>query len=188
VLTSFLLPLLQTALTIITVIRTVTALLAKTIATANEVIVGTGKEIGTGTVDGGTETNASVSLTVIGNAQTVVAVVTAKGIVVLNAVVTVKKAARATKRNADGSIRAKMTDVGHTAAFRTREAHLAVPAAAAAANATVVARQNAVRPHPWGRSRSRNASARPAVGTSMHRVTNSTRRCRQNKLVRITLF
>jgi hypothetical protein len=97
----------------------------------------------------------------------------------------VKKAARRATKRADGSTRAKTTDVGHTA-LKTREAHLAVPVAAAAANATVVARQNAARPHPSGRSRSRNASARPAVGTSTHRVTNSTRPCRRNKRVRIT--
>jgi hypothetical protein len=185
VLTSFLLSLSQNALTIITVIRNVTAPLAKTIANATEVIVGTGKE--TETVAGEEETITSVSLTVIvGNAQIVV---TAKGIAIgsVNAVVIVKKDARAKKRNADGSTRAKMTDVGHSAA-RRREAPLAVPAAAVAVNVTAAARQIAAHPHLWARSRSRSASARPAAGTSTHRVTNSTRLCRRNKPVRIALF
>ena len=164
-------------------IRNVTAPLAKTIANATEVIVGKGT--GTETVAGEKETTASVSLTVIGNAQIVV---TATGSVTgsVNAAVIGKKDARAMKRNADGSTRAKMTDVGHSAAKR-REAPLAVPAAAVAVNATA-ARQIAAHPHLWARSRSRNASARPAAGTSTHRVTNSTRLCRRNKPVRIASF
>ena len=178
-LTSFLLSLSQNALTIITVIRNVTAPHAKTIANATEVIVEKGT--GTETVAGEKETTASVSLTVIGNAQIVV---TATGSV--NAVVIGKKDARATKRNADGSTRAKMTDVGHSAAKR-REVPLAVPAAAVAVNVTA-ARQIAAHPHLWAQSRSRNASARPAAGTSTLRVTNSTRLCRRNKPVRIASF
>jgi hypothetical protein len=185
VLTSFLLSLSQNALTIITVIRNVTAPLAKIIVNGTEVIVETetGKE--TGTVAGETETTASVSLTVIGNAQTAV---TAKGSAIgsANAVVIVKKDARATRRNADGSIRAKMTDVGHSAAARKKEAPLAVPVAAVAVNVTV-AHQIAALPHLWVRSRFRSASARPAAGTFMRQAMNSIRPCRRNKPVRIAL-
>jgi len=139
VLTSFLLSLLQTALIIITttVTRNVTAPLAKTIVTT--VIVGIGT--GTGTVAGETETTVTAILTVIGNAQTAV---TATGIV--NAVVIATKDGRATRKNADGSFRAKTTDVGHTAVARTRGAPLVVPAAAAAASVTV-ARKIAAHPH-----------------------------------------
>ena len=183
-LTSFLLSLSQSALTIITVIRNVTAPLAKTIATATVVIVGTGTEKGTGTAAGETETTATVSLTVIGNAQTEE---TAIAIGIVNAVVIAKKyARRATRRNADGSTRVKMTDAGHTPA-RMKEAPLAVPAVDVAVSVTV-ARQIVAHPHPWARFRSRNASARPAVGMSMHRAMNSTRPCRRNKPVRLTLF
>lgn len=146
VLTSFLLSLSQNALTIITVIRNVTAPLAKIIANATEVIAvtGTGKE--TGTVAGERETTASVSLTVIGNAR--IAVTAVKGIANGNgnAVVIAKKDARATRRNADGSTRAKMTDVGHSAPARRKEAPLAVPVAAVVVNVTV-AHQIAARPH-----------------------------------------
>ena len=127
-------------------IRNVTALLAKIIANATEVIVetGTGKE--TGTVAGERETTASVSLTVIGNAR--IAVTAVKGIANGNgnAVVIAKKDARATRRNADGSTRAKMTDVGHSAPARRKEAPLAVPVAAVVVNVTV-AHQIAARPH-----------------------------------------
>jgi hypothetical protein len=184
VLTSFLLSLSQTALitTTTTVTRNVTARLAKTIATAT-VIVGTGK--GTGTVAGETETTVTAILTVIGNAQTVV---TAIGIATetVNVVVIVTKDARASRKNVDGSSRAKTTDVDHSVA-RTRGAPLVVPAAAAAASATV-ARQIAVHPHLWARSRSRNGSVRPVVGTSMHLAMSSTLPCRQSKPVRIALF
>jgi hypothetical protein len=180
VLTSFLLSFSQTALIITnTVTRNVTAPLAKTIATAT--IVGTG----TGTVAGETETSVNAILTVIGNAQTVV---TAIGIATgtVNVVVIAKKDARATRKNADGSTRAKTTVVGHSAA-RTKGAPLAVPAVAAAASVTVV-RQNAAHPHLWARSRCRNGSARPVVGTCMHRAMNSTLPCRRNRPVRIAQF
>jgi hypothetical protein len=184
VLTSFLLSLSQSALTIITVIRNVTAPLAKTIATATVVIVGTGTEKGTGTVAGETETTATVSLIVIGNAQTEETTI---AIGTVNAVVIARKdARRATRRNADGSTRVKMTDAGPTPA-KMKEAPLAVPAVAVAVNVTV-ARQIVAHPHPWARSRSHNASARPAVGMSTPRVMNSTRPCRRNKLVRLALF
>jgi hypothetical protein len=182
VLTSFLLSLSQTALiiTTITVIRNVTAPLAKTIATATVIV-----EIGIRTVAGETETTVNAILTVIGNAQTVV---TAIGIATetVNVVVIVTKDARASRKNVDGSSRAKTTDVDHSVA-RTRGAPLVVPAAAAAASATV-ARQIAVHPHLWARSRSRNGSVRPVVGTSMHLAMSSTLPCRRNKPVRITLF
>jgi hypothetical protein len=181
VLISFLLSLSQTALiTTTTVTRNVIAPLAKTIATAT-VIVG----IGTGTVAGERETTVTAILTVIGNAQTAV---TAIGITTgtVNVVVIATKDARALRKNADGSSRAKTTDVGHLAA-RTRGAPLMVAAAAAAASVTV-ARQSAAHPHPWARSRSRNESARPVVGMSMHLAMSSTLPCRRNKPVRIALF
>jgi hypothetical protein len=180
VLTSFLLSLSQTALIITTTVtRNVTAPLAKTIVTAT-VIVG----IGTGTVAGETETSVNAILTVIGNAQTAV---TAIGIATgtVNAVV-IMKDARATRKNADGSSRAKKTDVGHTAA-RRKGAPLVVPAAAAAASVTA-AHQNVAHPHLWARLRCRNGSARPVVGTSMHRAMSSTLPCRRNKPVRIALY
>jgi hypothetical protein len=185
VLTSFLLSLSQTVLIITTTVtRNVTAPLAKTIANAT-VIVGIGTGKGTGTVAGETETTVNAILTVIGNAQTAV---TATGIV--NAVVIAMKDARATRKNADGSSRAKTTDVGHTAAVaavaaRTRGAPLVVPAGAGAASVTVVARQNAGHPHLWARSYCRNGSARRVVGTSMHRAMSNTLRCRRNKRVRM---
>jgi len=178
VLTSFLLSLLQTALTIIMVTRNVTAPLVKTIA-------GIGIGTGTGTVAGETETTVTVIRTVI-NAQTAV---TEKRIVIgitVNAVVIAMKGAHATRKNADGSTRAKTTDVGHTAA-RTRGAPLVVAVAAAAAS-VMVALQSAAPPHLWARSCSHNGSARLAVGTSMHQVMNSTLPCRRNKPVRIALF
>jgi hypothetical protein len=177
VLTSFLLSLSQTVLIITTTVtRNVTAPLAKTIATAT-VIVG----IGTGTVAGETERTVNATLTVIGNAQTVV---TATGIV--NVVVIAKKDARATRKNADESFRAKTTVDDHSAANRTRGAPLVVPAAAAAGSVMVV-RQIAAHPHLWARSHSRNGSAKPVVGTSMHRAMSSTLPCRRNKLVLIAL-
>jgi hypothetical protein len=114
--------------------------------------------------------------------------VTAKGIAIgsVNAVVFAKKDARAMRRNADGSTRAKMTDVGHSAPARRKEAPLAVPVAAVAVNVTV-AHQTAALPHLWVPSRSRSASARPAAGTFMHQAMNSIRPCRRNKPVRIAL-
>jgi hypothetical protein len=147
------------------------------------VIVGTEK--GTGTVAGETETTVTAILTVIANAQTVV---TAIGIATgsVNVVVIVMKDARASRKNAEGSSRAKTTDVGHSAA-RMRGAPLVVPAAAAAASVTV-ARQIAAHPHLWARSRSRNGSVRQVVGTSMHLAMSSTLPCRRNKPVRIALF
>lgn len=180
-LTSFLLSLSQTVLiTTTTVTRNVTAPLAKTIATAT-VIVGIGTGKGTGTVAGETERTVNATRTVIGNAQTAV---TATGIV--NVVVIAKKDARATRRNADESFRAKTTVDDHSAVNRTRGAPLVVPAAAAAGSVTV-ARQIAAHPHLWARSRSRNGSAKPVVGTSMHRAMSSTLPCRRNKLVLIAL-
>jgi hypothetical protein len=182
VLTSFLLSLSQTVLIITTTVtRNVTAPLAKTIANAT-VIVGKG----TGTVAGETGTTVSGILTVIGNVQTAV---TAIGIATgtVNAVVIAKTDARASRKNADGSSRAKMTDVDHSASSRTRGAHLVVVPAAAAAGSVTVARQSAAHPHLWARSRSRNGSARPVAGTSMHQAMSSTRPCRRNKLVRIAL-
>ena len=182
-LTSFLLSLSQTVLITTTMAtRNVTAPLAKTIATAI-VIVGIGT--GTGTVAGETEKSVTAILTVIGNAQTVV---TAIGIATgtVNAAVIAKKAARAMRKNADGSSRAKMTDVGHSAANRTRGAPLVVRAAAAAGS-VMVARQNAAHPHLWAQSRSRNGSAKPVVGMSMHRAMSSILPCRRNKLVRSAL-
>jgi hypothetical protein len=148
VLTSFLFFLSQSALIIITtttVTRNVTAPLAKTIVTAIVIVeiggTGIGKETGTGSVAGETEMTATDILT-IENAQTVV---TAIGSV--SAVVIATMDARATRKNADGSSRAKTTDVGHTAA-RTRAVPLAVLAAAVAANANAtVAHQIAARPH-----------------------------------------
>ena len=130
-----------------------TAPLAKTIATANEVIVGTGKETGIGreigTVAGERERTASATLTATGNAQTGV---TAKGIVIgnvtgnANVAAFAKRDARALKKNADETSHAKTTDVAHTAAM-TREVPLAVPAAAEAANVMVVP-QNAAHQRP----------------------------------------
>jgi type IV secretory pathway TrbL component len=149
VLTSFLLSLLQNVLIII--MATLIAPLAKTIATANEVIVGTGKETGIGreigTVAGERERTASATLTATGNAQTGV---TAKGTVIGNANVAAiaKRDARALKKNADETSRAKTTDVAHTAAAATmREAPLAVLAVAEAVNVMVVL-QNAAHRRP----------------------------------------
>lgn len=177
-LTSFLLSLLQSVLIITTTAVTpnVIAPLAKTIATAT-VIVG----IGTGTVAGETEKTVTAILTVSGNAQTVV---TATGTV--NAVVTAKKDARATKKNADGSFREKTTDDGRSVSSRTRGVPLVVLAAAAAGSETV-ARQIAAHPHLWARSHSRNGSAKPVAGTSMHRAMSSTLPCKRNKLVPMAL-
>lgn len=150
-LTSFLLSLLQNVPIIIT--ATLIAPLAKTIVTANEVIVGTGNEIGIGReigiVAGERERTASATLTANGNAQTGV---TAKGTVIGNAIgnanvaATVKRDARALKKNADETFRAKTTDAAHTAATM-REVPLAVPAAAEAANVMVVL-QNAAHQRP----------------------------------------
>lgn len=146
-LTSFLLSLLQNVLIII--MATLIAPLAKTIATANEVIVGTENETGIereiGTVAGERERTASATLTATGNAQTGV---TAKGTVIGNANVAAiaKRDARALKKNADETSRAKTTDVAHTAATM-REAPLAVPAVAEAVNVMVVL-QNAAHRRP----------------------------------------
>jgi len=123
--------------------RNVIAPLAKTIATANEVIVGRETEIGigkeTGTVAGERERTASATLIATGNAQS--------GLTVIgNAVAIAKKDAHAMKKNADETSRAKTTDVAHTAATM-REVPLAVPAAAEAANVMVVL-QNAARQRP----------------------------------------
>lgn len=129
--------------------RNVIAPLAKTIATANEVIVGTGIGIEKETVAGERERTASATLTATGNAQIGV---TAKGTVIgiatgnANEAAIAKKDARALKKNADETSRAKTTDVAHTAATM-REAPLAVPAAAEAANVMVVL-QNAAHQHP----------------------------------------
>ncbi len=123
--------------------RNVTAPLAKTIATAIVIVEigGIGIETGTGSVAGETEMTATDILT-IENAQTAV---TAIGTVSVVVIATMD--ARASRKNADGSTRAKTTDVGHTAA-RTREVPLVVLAAAAAANANAtVAHQIAARPH-----------------------------------------
>ena len=141
-LTSFLLSLLQNVLITIMATRNVIAPLAKTIATANEVIVGTGIGIGkeTGTVAGERERTASATLTATGNAQTGV---TAKGTVIgiatgnANAAAFAKRVARAMKKNADEISRAKTTDVAHQAATM-REVPLVVPVAAEAANVMVV--------------------------------------------------
>ena len=146
-LTSFLLFLLQNVLITITATRNVIAPLAKTIATANEAIVGTG--IGKETVAGERERTASATLTATGNAQIGV---TAKGTVIgiatgnANEAAIAKRDARALKKNADGTTRAKTTDVAHTAATM-RAALLAVPAAAEAAN-VMVALQNAAHQRP----------------------------------------
>jgi hypothetical protein len=185
VLTSLLLSHLQTALTAITMTRNVIAPPAKTIATANEVIVeigtgigtGTGKETETGIVGGEKERTATATPTATGSAQTV-ATATA------NVAAIAKKDALATRKNVDETIRAKMNDAGHTPAM-TREAPLAVPAVAAAANVTVVARQTAAHQRPWVPSRCRSASARPAAGTFMRQATSSIRLCRPSKPVRI---
>jgi len=183
VLTSFLLSLLQTVLTT-TVTRNVIAPLAKTIATANEVIVG----IGIGTVAGENERTVTATLTATGNAPIAA---TAKGTAIgtateiANAAAIAKKDALATRKNADEIFRAKTTDAGHTLAAMKREAPHAVPAAAAAASVTA-AHQIAARQHPWEPSRSHSANARPVAGTSMHQVTISTRLCRRSKPVRIT--
>ena len=145
-LTSFLLSLSQTALiTTTTVTRNVTAPPAKTIATAT-VEIGKGTE----TVAGETETSVNAILIVIGNARTeVTAIGIATGTV--NAAAFAKKDARVMKKNADGSTRAKMSDVGHSAA-RTRGAPLVVVVPAAGAGASVtVARQNGAHPHLWAR-------------------------------------
>jgi hypothetical protein len=149
VLTSFLLSLLQNVLITIMATRNVIAPLDKTIATANEVIVGRGKEteIGkeTGTVAGERERTASATLIATGNAQTGV---TAKGIVIGNAVAIAKRDAHVMKKNADETSHVKMTDVAHPAAATMREVPLAVPAAAEAANVMVVVLQNAAHQRP----------------------------------------
>jgi len=164
--------------------RNVIAPLAKTIATANEVIVGTGIGIEKETVAGERERTASATLTATGNAQIGV---TAKGIATGNAneAAIAKRDARALKKNADETTRAKTTDVAHTAATM-REAPLAVLAAAEVANVMVVL-QNAAHRRPSVPSCSRSASARPAVGTFMHRATSSIRLCRRSKPVRTAL-
>jgi hypothetical protein len=181
VLTSFLLPLLQTApiITTITVTRNVIAPLARTIATANEVIVGIGTE--KGTVAGEKETTASDTPTENGNAQTAAATGTA------NVAAIVKKDARATRKNADETTRAKTSDAAHTAA-RKREAPRAAAASAVAGAVNVMAvHKTADRLHLLALSRSRSVSARPAVGTFMHRAMSNTRLCKRSKQVRIAL-
>lgn len=105
-LTSFLLPILQNALTITTVNLSVTALLARTIVTANEVIVETVTGIGTGTVVGEKEMTVNDTLPTV-NARTVANATgnaignNATGIVSVAAIV--KKDARGTMRNVDES-------------------------------------------------------------------------------------
>jgi hypothetical protein len=184
VLTPFLLSHLQTALTAITMTRNVIAPPAKTIATANEVIVGIGIGtergigIGIGIVGGEKERSAAAILTTTGSAQTAA---TVTGTVTVVAIV--RKDAPATRKNAGETSRAKMTDAAHSAP-KTREAPLAEPAAAAAANVTV-ARQSAAHQHLWAPSRCRSANARRAAGTFTRQGTSSTRLCRRNKLVRI---
>ena len=106
VLTSFLLPILQNALTITTVNLSVTALLARTIVTVNEAIVETVTGIGTGTVVGEKEMTVNDTLPTV-NARTVANATgnaignNATGIVSVAAIV--KKDARATMRNVDES-------------------------------------------------------------------------------------
>jgi hypothetical protein len=149
VLTSFLLSLLQNVLITIMATRNVIVPLAKTIATANEVIVGRGREIGigkeTGTVAEEGERTASATLIATGNAQTGV---TAKGTVIGNAnvVAFAKRDAHAMKKNADENSHAKTTDVAHTAPTM-REVPLVVLAAAEAANVMAVL-QNAAHQRP----------------------------------------
>ncbi len=128
--------------------------LTKTIATANDVIVGIGirteTETGTGTVAGENERTMTVTLSVTGNAQ----------------------------------IALTATEITKVAI--TREAPLAVRAAAMAANITV-AYQIAACQHPWESSRSCSASASPATRTFVLQDMNCTRLCRQSKPVRIAL-
>jgi hypothetical protein len=186
VLTPFLLSHLQTALTAITMTRNAIAPPAKTIATANEVIVGIGigteRGIGIGIVGGEKERSAAATLTTTGSAQTAA---TATGTVTgtVTVVAIARKDAPATRKNAGETSRAKMIDAAHSAA-KTREALLAEPAAAAAANVTV-ARQSAAHQHLWAPSRCRSANARRAAGTFTRQATSNTRPCRRNKRVRI---
>jgi hypothetical protein len=185
VLTSFLLPILQNALTITTVNPSVTALLARTIASANGAIV----ETGTGTVAGEKETSvngtpptanaqtaANATGNVIGNAAT--------GIVSVAAIVR-KEDARASTRNVDESHARTIVD----APMGTkRAAPLAVDPAEAVVASVTGGRPNAARPPPWAPSRSISANARQVAGTSMHPVMSSTRPCRRSKLVHNTFF
>src|SRR6266851_4250288 len=159
--------------------------LTKTIATANDVIVGIGirteTETGTGTVAGENERTMTVTLSVTGNAQ-----IALTATEITNAAAIVKKGGPATRKNADEIARAKTTDAGHTPVAITREAPLAVRAAAMAANITV-AYQIAACQHPWESSRSCSASASPATRTFVLQDMNCTRLCRQSKPVRIAL-
>jgi hypothetical protein len=163
--------------------RSATALLVKTIATANEVIVGketeTGKEIGTGIAEGEIARTATATPTGATAKGTVIAIATGT----VNVLATGRKDARAMRKNA-GESRVKTTAGVHRATRRA--APRAVRAAVAVASVMAV-RLIVALPHPWVPSCSRSASARQAVGTSMLRATSSTRLCRQSKPVRTAL-
>jgi hypothetical protein len=177
VLISFLLLILQTALTTIPVNQSATALLVRTIATVKEAIAGTETEIGTEIVEGEIETSAIVIPTVA----------TAKGTATgtVNVAAIGRKAARAMRKNADES-RVKTTAGVPKARATKRAAPRAVRVVAAVVSATAVL-LIAARPRPWAPSCSHSANVRQAVGMSMLRGTSSTRLCRRNKLVRIVL-
>ena len=144
-LTSFLLSILQTALTTTTVTPSVTALLARTIVTVNEAIVETGT--GTETVAGEEE------MTVKGTPPTanVRTAATATGNAIGNATVSasvaaiVRKDARVTRRNVDESHARKI--VGAPMVTKRAAPRAAVLAEAAAANVTG-GRPIAARPPP----------------------------------------
>ena len=135
-LTSFLLLILQNALTTTTVTLSVTALLARTIVTVNEAIVETETGTGTGTVAGGEAmtvkgtpptANARTAATATGNAI-------GNATEIVSAAAIVKKDARVTTRNVDESHARKIVD----APMVTKRAapRAVVPAEAAAANVT----------------------------------------------------
>jgi hypothetical protein len=159
--------------------------LTKTIATANDVIVGIGirteTETGTGTVAEENERTMTVILSVTGNAQTV-----RTATEITNAAAIAKKDGPTTRKNADKIACTKTTDAGHMPVAITREAPLAVRAAAMATNVTV-AYQIAACQHPWESSRSCSASASPATRTFVLQDMSCTWLCRQSKPVHIAL-
>ena len=132
VLTSFLLPILQTALTTTMVTPSVTALPARTIVTANEAIVETEIGIGTGTVAGEKETTVK-GTPPTANAQTA-ATVTGNATVIVSVAAIVRKDARATTKNVDES--PARTTVGAPMVTKRAAPRVVVLAEAAAANVT----------------------------------------------------
>jgi len=135
-----------------------------------------------GTVAGEKETTASDTPTETGTAAKGTRIATGTA----NVAAIAKKDARATRKNADGTSRAKTSDAARTAARKKEAPRAAAPAVAGAVNVMAV-HKIADRLHLLAPSRFHSESARPAAGTFMHRAMSNTRLCKRSKPVRITL-